>query len=185
MGSFKLGKEIQKGVLSSCHERGTQRKKSTSLILAVCRTGVIHEIRKGPCSPQSVCGLVVEHRSTESERLRFDSSWGLRIFSLSHARDKTVKHLSLFFFFLVNACIMVDVCTCTVERLFGLQFLCGNDTTRSKRCKLEQRDIDGEFSCLIPLHPNISMHILHTVLYTFPKVLTRRICLTIKSFFSE
>ena len=37
---------------------------------------------------------------------------------------------------------------------------------------------------LKPLHPNISMHILHTVLYTFPKVLTRRICLTIKSFFS-
>ena len=34
------------------------------------------------------------------------------------------------------------------------------------------------------LHPNINMHILHTVLYTFPKVLTRRICLTIKSFFS-
>ena len=35
-----------------------------------------------------------------------------------------------------------------------------------------------------PLHPNISVHILHTVLCTFPKVLTRRICLTIKSFFS-
>ena len=29
-----------------------------------------------------------------------------------------------------------------------------------------------------PLHPNISMHILHTVLYTFPKMLTRRICIT-------
>ena len=28
-----------------------------------------------------------------------------------------------------------------------------------------------------PLHPNISVHILHTVLYTFPKVLTRRISL--------
>ena len=27
-----------------------------------------------------------------------------------------------------------------------------------------------------PLHPNISMHILHTILYRFPKVLTRRIC---------
>ena len=27
------------------------------------------------------------------------------------------------------------------------------------------------------------MHILHTVLYTFPKVLTRRICLLIRSFF--
>ena len=25
-----------------------------------------------------------------------------------------------------------------------------------------------------PLHPNISMQILHTVLYTFPEVLTRR-----------
>ena len=32
---------------------------------------------------------VVEHRSAESEGLRVDSSWGLRIFSLSHARDKT------------------------------------------------------------------------------------------------
>ena len=37
--------------------------------------------------------------------------------------------------------------------------------------------------CLTPLHPNISMHILHTVLYMFLKVLTRRICLTIKSLF--
>ena len=36
---------------------------------------------------------------------------------------------------------------------------------------------------LNPLHLHISMHILHTVLYTFPKVRTRRICLTIKSFF--
>ena len=32
---------------------------------------------------------------------------------------------------------------------------------------------------------NISMHILHTVLYTFPKVLTRRISLTIQSFCSH
>ena len=39
-------------------------------------------------------------------------------------------------------------------------------------------------SCSVnPLHPNISRHILHTVLNTFPKVLTRRICLTIKSFY--
>ena len=33
-----------------------------------------------------------------------------------------------------------------------------------------------------PLHPNISIHILHTDLSTFPVVLTRRICLTIFSF---
>ena len=32
---------------------------------------------------------MVEHWSVESEGLRFDSSWGLRIFSLSHAHDKT------------------------------------------------------------------------------------------------
>ena len=36
-----------------------------------------------------VCCSVVEHWSTESKGLRFDSSWGQRIFSLSHARDKT------------------------------------------------------------------------------------------------
>ena len=35
-----------------------------------------------------------------------------------------------------------------------------------------------------PLHPNISMHILHTVLLTVPKMLIRRICFSIKSFFS-
>ena len=33
------------------------------------------------------------------------------------------------------------------------------------------------------INPNISMHILHTVLYTFSKVLTRRIYWMIKSFF--
>ena len=35
-----------------------------------------------------------------------------------------------------------------------------------------------------PLHPNISMQTLHTMLYTFLRVLTRRICLTITSFLS-
>ena len=34
------------------------------------------------------------------------------------------------------------------------------------------------------LYPNISMHILHTVLYTFPKLLTRRVYLKIESFCS-
>ena len=38
----------------------------------------------------------------------------------------------------------------------------------------------GEFN---HLHLRISMHILCTVLYTFPKVLTRKICLPSKSFF--
>ena len=34
-----------------------------------------------------------------------------------------------------------------------------------------------------PLHPNISIQILHTILYTFPKVLTRIICLPIRDSF--
>ena len=38
--------------------------------------------------------------------------------------------------------------------------------------------------CRNPLHTNISIHILQTVLYTFLKVLTRRICSAIKNFFS-
>ena len=33
----------------------------------------------------------LEHRSAESKGLKFDFSWILRIFSLSHARDKTKK----------------------------------------------------------------------------------------------
>ena len=35
-----------------------------------------------------------------------------------------------------------------------------------------------------PLNLNINIFILHTVIHTFPKVLTRRTCLTISSFFS-
>ena len=42
-----------------------------------------------PCSPQSLFDLVVEHRSTECEGLRFDNTWRLRRFSLFHARRKT------------------------------------------------------------------------------------------------
>ena len=34
-------------------------------------------------------------------------------------------------------------------------------------------------------NPHISMHFLHTVYYTFLEMLTRRICLTIKSFFNK
>ena len=41
---------------------------------------------------------MVEHKSAESESLRFDFSWELGIFSLSHARDKTKKNIFLYFF---------------------------------------------------------------------------------------
>ena len=47
-----------------------------------------------------------------------------------------------------------------------------------------EKESDVKFHAPVnPLHPNISMHILHTVFFTYPKVLTRRICLTIKKFF--
>ena len=55
----------------------------------------IYEIHNGPCSPWSLCGSMVANQSAESEDLRLDFSRGFRSFSLSHARDKTKKHLSL------------------------------------------------------------------------------------------
>ena len=39
---------------------------------------------------------MVEHRNAESEGLRFDSLQGLGLLFLSHARDKTKKHLPLY-----------------------------------------------------------------------------------------
>ena len=45
-----------------------------------------------------------------------------------------------------------------------------------------QRNILFSVHFINPLHPNISMQFLHTVLYTFPKMLTRRRCLIIKSY---
>ena len=41
--------------------------------------------------------------------------------------------------------------------------------------------VSSKWFHLNPLHPNISIHILNTIHHTFPKVLTRRICLIIKS----
>ena len=35
---------------------------------------------------------------------------------------------------------------------------------------------------LYTFHPDISIHLLHTVLFTFPVVVTGRICLKIRSF---
>ena len=61
------------------------------------RMRVIYELRNGPCSPSTLCGSAEEHRSAKSDGLKSDSSWGLRIVSLSHAREKT-KNIFLYFF---------------------------------------------------------------------------------------
>ena len=50
---------------------------------------VSYELHNQPHSQLSLCNPVVEHQSTVSEALRFNSSWELRIFSLSHTHDKT------------------------------------------------------------------------------------------------
>ena len=46
------------------------------------------------------------------------------------------------------------------------------------------RYFDDDYIRYYPPHSNIGMHILHYVLCTFPKMLKRRICVTIKGFFS-
>ena len=59
--------------------------------------------------------------------------------------------------------------------------------SKSRRCS--RRKSPGHLS-VSPIHlflqqVHISMHILHAALYTFFKVLIRRICLTIKSFLND
>ena len=67
-----------------------------------------------------------------------------------------------------------------------------NENTDRKFCKMwivsqnpgwKKQGKTFTVSLSVPLHPKISMLILCTVFYTFPRVLTRKICLTIKSFF--
>ena len=50
-----------------------------------------------PCSPYSFRGSVVEHQTAQSEGLRFNSSWELTVFTLSHTCDK-MKNIFLYFF---------------------------------------------------------------------------------------
>ena len=58
----------------------------------------MHELRSGPCPPQSLLGSVVERRSAESKDLRSDSHGDSEFFSLSHARDETEKNIFIYFF---------------------------------------------------------------------------------------
>ena len=46
------------------------------------------ELYDEPLSSLSLSGSEGEHQGMESEGLRFDSSWGLRLFTLSHTCDK-------------------------------------------------------------------------------------------------
>ena len=87
---------------------------------------VICKLRNGPPSPQSLCSSVIEHHSAESKGLKFDSSWGLRNFSLSHTRDKTK---SIFFCSEMFQKAMVWFINCTLFSSLN-QIILGNDSTR-------------------------------------------------------
>ena len=87
---------------------------------------VICKLRNGPPSPQSLCSSVIEHHSAESKGLKFDSSWGLRNFSLSHARDKTK---SIFLCSEMFQKAMVWFINCTLFSSLN-QIILGNDSTR-------------------------------------------------------
>ena len=105
MVSFELGEEIEKDVFRLVISVGQRENLSLFLYwfqnlpspLFYLQTWryrhcwskqnaerVASELRIRP-----LCSSVVAHRGAESVGLRFDSSWGFRIFSLSHARDKT------------------------------------------------------------------------------------------------
>ena len=113
MVNFELGKDVGMFFFSSCRVRGTQKSiflciftelkllskiLLTLLILAVLRTRVIWT--------SWLTSLTVEFlwlSGRASERgIRFNSSWGLRIFSLSHAREKTGKKASFSNLFLFS-----------------------------------------------------------------------------------
>ena len=73
----------------------------------------------------------------------------------------------------VRVCLCDDVCVCLCDDVcLFVGWLSFWNTTPSS------------LSPFNSLHPNIGIHILRTVLCTFTKVLTRRICLTIKHFFT-
>ena len=84
---------------------------------------------------------------------------------------------------------MLTTITITKEVILSLSFkICWNGQMLKTFTKTATWSLQWPFPfnwifpsmlCLTFLNPNISMHILHTVLYTFLMVLTRRICLTI------
>ena len=80
-------------------------------------------------------------------------------------------------------CFFKNFCTYCIKRLILLSYLHGLKMG-IQRCGVESWHPFLFEQCDVnPLHPDISMNFLHTVLCTLSKVPTERICLTIKRFF--
>ena len=58
----------------------------------------MHELRSGPCPPQTLRGLVVEHRRAESEDLRSDSHGDSEFFLCLTLVTRRKKNFFLYFF---------------------------------------------------------------------------------------
>ena len=114
----------------------------------------------------------------------------------------TIVEVSLQRFFLCGCHSLLIFVAKKATKGTELQFLCTQGTLQGGRVEDHRKmftyftyhnHIFKQYSIYIqnwlydvfnPLHPNISMQILFSVLYTFPNVLARRICSTIKRFFS-
>ena len=81
--AYSLSRHIYKTLLILVRMHGMQDARHMNFVI-----DLVH---------RRVCFSVVEHRSAESKGLRFVSPWRLRIFSTSHARDKTAN-IFLYFF---------------------------------------------------------------------------------------
>ena len=71
---------------------------TTLLILAVCRTRIMHELRSWPCPPQTLRASVVEHQRAESEDFRSDSHGDSEVFLCLTLVKRRKKNLFIYFF---------------------------------------------------------------------------------------
>ena len=78
----------------------------------------------------------------------------------------------------VTAYIFSSSCSCSVPSSPASFFRSHSSSARAMAFQMQTKKKENK------KNTNISMHILHTVLYRFPVVLTRRICLMIKSILS-
>ena len=130
-------------------------------------------------------------------QLQRHNVWTLSYWFLNWACNQS--HLRILFQFdsLLNATVLIDIIervlrrikwnvneAKSIEVIFLVFYLVIQKTVQTVEQRLNS-SLLYQWRWVNPLHPNISMHILHTVCSTFPKVLTRRNCWTIKGFFSQ
>ena len=103
---------------------------------------------------------------------------------ISYFVDLAKHRLSIFFFFLLEA----QKTRAVKSRLVIVFHLIGWETDASCLDQSAVKHHQSKPELLSTFYWKFSLtfysiHILHTALYTFPKMLTKRICLSIKNFF--